>query len=313
MSSTATTTRNPSGRGKTPRPEGPARRERRPRLHLQQNLAALALPAFALYGLFVLVTLVVAVLLSFVNWPVSGSATFTGFSNWTSFFGGDGLRALAVSGEVIAISLVVQVPLSAALGIFSAGRQRYRAVLSWIYVLPLLISPTGLAIAWAKLLDPTFGGLSPFFSQTWISDPVAAPIIVTLIFSWRILPFYVILVQAAVRAIPAELVEAAALDGASRQQQIWQIILPQIRHSLVVVSILCLTGALTAFDLFFVITGGGPDGATTTLAVGVYTKGFTDGSIGEASVYAVVVTLVGIVVAGFVSRASGFGSMSSER
>jgi raffinose/stachyose/melibiose transport system permease protein len=277
------------------------------------SLSAFALPAFALYGLFVLVTLVVAVVVSFLHWPVVGRISFVGLANWKAFFSGSGTHALLITAEVIVISLVVQVPLSAALGIFTAGRQRYRAVLSWIFVLPLLISPTGIAINWAKLLDPTFGGLAPFGTQAWLSNAFLAPIIVTLIFTWRITPFYVILIQAAVRAVPIELLESAALDGASRRKQIQFLILPQIRHTLVVVSILCLTGALTAFDLFFVMTGGGPNGATTTLSVGVYLTAFSDQSLGAASAYAVVVTLVGLVFAGVVSRRSGFGSMDSER
>lgn len=291
----------------------PPNRPSRGRRSIHTSLSAFALPAFALYGLFVLVTLVVAVIVSFLSWPVVGRISFVGLANWKAFFSGGGTHAVLISAEVILISLVVQVPLSVALGIFSSGRQRYRAVLSWIYVLPLLISPTGIAINWAKLLDPTFGGLAPFLTQAWLSNAVLAPIIVTLIFTWRITPFYIILVQAAVRAVPTELLESAALDGASRRQQIHFVILPQIRHTLVVVSILCLTGALTAFDLFFVMTGGGPNGATTTLSVGVYVTAFSDQSLGSASAYAVVVTLIGLIFAGVLSRRSGFGSMESER
>lgn len=306
------TLRRASGRAQK-RPGAPRNAAPHSARGIRTSLSAFALPAFALYGLFVLVTLVVAVIVSFLHWPVVGKISFVGLANWKAFFAGGGTHALLISAEVILISLVVQVPLSAALGIFSAGRQRYRAVLSWIYVLPLLISPTGIAINWAKLLDPTFGGLAPFVTQAWLSNAFLAPIIVTLIFTWRITPFYIILIQAAVRAVPTELLESAALDGSSRWQQIRFVILPQIRHTLVVVSILCLTGALTAFDLFFVMTGGGPNGATTTLSVGVYLTAFSDQSLGSASAYAVVVTLIGLVFAGLISRRSGFGSMDSER
>jgi raffinose/stachyose/melibiose transport system permease protein len=278
-----------------------------------RGLAALALPAFLLYGVFVLVALALAIGLSFTHWPVGGSVSFAGLANWRAFFLQQGPHTLVVTGEVIGISLLVQIPLSIMLGIFTAGRQRYRAVLSWIYVLPLLISPTGIAITWSRLFDPTFGGLSGVLTQTWLSNSTTAPILVTLIFSWRIVPFYMILVQAAVRTIPRELSEAAVLDGASRAAEIRHVILPQLRHTIVVVSILAVTGALTAFDLYYVMTGGGPDGATTTLSVGVYLKAFADQVLGAASVYAVVVAAVGVIFAATVSRVTGFGAMRSER
>lgn len=284
----------------------------RPR-SFEQGLSVFALPAFVLYGLFVLVALLLAVALSFASWPVGGAISFIGLANWRAFFATQGPHTLAVTAEVVGLSLVVQIPLSIALGIFAAGRQRYRAVLSWIYVLPLLVSPTGIAITWAKLFDPTFGGLSPLFTQTWLSNSVTAPVLVTLIFSWRIVPFYMILVQAAVRTIPRELSDAAVLDGASRAAEIRHVVLPQLRHTIVVISILCVTGALTAFDLYFVMTGGGPDGATTTLSVGVYLKAFADQALGPASVYAVVVAALGVLFAGTVSRFTGFGAMKTQR
>lgn len=273
----------------------------------------LVLPAFAIYGVFVIGALLAAVVISFLNWPIGGSVTFAGLRNWSEFLSGGGLKALGVTAEVIGISLVVQIPLSVALGIFAAGRQRYRAVLSWLYVLPLLVSPTGIAITWARLFDPTFGGFASIVQQTWLSSQVAAPVIVTLAFSWRIVPFYIILIQAAVRTIPRELFDAAAVDGAFGARLIRHILLPQLRHSIVVVTILAVTGALTAFDLYFVMTGGGPDGATTTLAVGVYLQAFSNQVLGPASVYAVVVAAAGLMAAGLVSRVTKFGEMRSQR
>jgi len=289
----------------------PAQSNRRARP--DRILPTLIAPGFILYGLFVLAALLVAAIMSFVKWPVGGRISFAGLSNWTQFFTQSGLHAVSVTGEVIGVSLVLQIPLSIALGIFAAGPQRYRAVVSWIYVLPLLMSPTGIAIMWERFFDPTFGALTPVMQQAWLSNSTLAPIIVTAVFSWRIVPFYIILVQSAVRTIPREFTEAAVIDGASNAERLRYITLPQLRHSMVVVTILCLTGALTAFDLYFVMTGGGPDGATTTLAVGVYLKAFADEALGAASVYAVVVAGLGVGMALFVSRLTGFGAMKSQR
>lgn len=285
----------------------------RPRRRPDRMLPTLIAPAFILYGVFVLAALLIALILSFTNWPVGGSISFAGLANWSNFFSGPGLHTVVVTAEVIGMSLVLQIPLSIALGIFAAGPQRYRAVLSWIYVLPLLVSPTGIAITWARFFDPTFGALTPVVRQAWLSNSHLAPVIVTLVFTWRIVPFYMILVQSAVRTIPKELTEAALLDGASNAQRLRHVILPQLRHTMVVVTILCVTGGLTAFDLYYVMTGGGPNGATSTLAVGVYLKAFADQALGAASVYAVVVSGLGVAMAAFVSRITGFGAMKSQR
>lgn len=277
------------------------------------GISTFLLPAFIIYGLFVLAALMVSLVMSFFNWNVTGKITFAGLANWFSFFDGPGRQTAITTLEVVILSIIIQIPLSVSLGVFVAKNTRYRNILAWVFVLPLLVSPTGIAITFERLFSPQFGGLTPFFQQTWLSSSTLAPIIVTIVFSWRIMPLYIILIQAGVRTIPKEFYEAAKIDGASERQQLFKITLPQIKNTITVVSILCLVGGLTAFDLYYVMTGGGPNGATTTLAVGLYLKAFTDESLGAASVYAVALAALGMLVSGGVARFSGFSSMRSQR
>ena len=115
------------------------------------------------------------------------------------------------------LSWVVQTPISMALGLFTAGRQRYRSVYATLYVLPLLLSTAGIALMWEALLDPNFGGITAlsrsldlgFLRQNWLGDPHLTLYVIVAIISWQFIPFHTLLYQMGRRQIPAVLYEAA--------------------------------------------------------------------------------------------------------
>ena len=115
-------------------------------------------------------------------------------------------------------SWLVQTPISLLLGVFMAGRHRYRAVLAVFFFVPLLLSAAAIAVTFKALLDPNFGlgpGLhSDLLTQNWLGDPVLAMGVIIFIVSWQFIPFHSLIYQGAVRQIPLSLYEAAALDGA---------------------------------------------------------------------------------------------------
>src|SRR5271157_3634796 len=117
-------------------------------------------PTLALYGAFVVIPTGLALLLSFTNWDVIGPLTWAGFSNWRRLFSDPiAHHSLLVTFELAGLSWLAQTPMAMALGIFVAGRQRYRAVYAAIYLIPLLLSTAGLSLMWEDLLFPQFGGL----------------------------------------------------------------------------------------------------------------------------------------------------------
>ena len=118
-------------------------------------------PTLALYAAFVVIPTALALLLSFTNWDVIGPLTWAGFSNWRRFFSDPvAHHSLLVTFELAGFSWLAQTPLAMALGIFVAGRQRYRAVYAAIYLVPLLLSTAGLSLMWEDVLFPQFGGLA---------------------------------------------------------------------------------------------------------------------------------------------------------
>lgn len=278
----------------------------------------MAVPALGFFGMFALVPLVGVVVLSFMSWDGLGSPSWVGGDNWSRTLA-DPLTqdAMVLSVKVVALSWLFQAPVSLLLGVFMAGRQRYRALLSVLYFLPLLFSSAAVAIAFRSLLDPNFGlgaatGLD-LLSQDWLGDPQLALFVVLFVIGWCFIPFHSLLYQAGVRQIPMQLYEAAMLDGASGWQRFWRITVPQLRYTMITSSTLILVGSLTYFDLIYVLTQGGPGNATRILPLHMYLTGFRSFDMGAASVVAVVLVVVGLAMSLGLTRASGAHRMESQQ
>jgi len=270
----------------------------------------MALPALIVFVAFGVVPLLGVVGLSFTTWDGLGAITPSGLTSWTAVLTDPGLpHALWVTFLVMALSWLVQTPISLLIGVFVAGRQRYRAVLAVLFFVPLLLSSAAIAITYKALLDPNFGlgaGLGiPLLQQDWLGQANLALGVVVFVVSWQFIPFHSLIYQGGVRQIPRSMFEAAELDGAGRVRQFFSITLPQLKYTIIASSTLILVGSLTYFDLIFVLTGGGPADATRTLALDMYKRGFQANLMGPASAIAVILVLVGLVLALLMGRLGG--------
>lgn len=228
-----------------------------------RGLAWLAVPALLFFVGFGVIPLIGVFVLSFTAWDGLGEIRPAGFDSWRAVLSDPGLpHALWVTFLVIALSWVVQTPASILLGTFLAGFQRYRAVLSVIYFIPLLLSSAAIAITYKALLDPNFGlgaGLGiPLLVQDWLGEPVLAFSVVIFVVSWQFIPFHSLIYQGGVRQIPRSMYEAAEIDGAGRVRMFFSITLPQLKYTIITSSTLMVVGSLVFFDLIFVLTAGGP-------------------------------------------------------
>jgi raffinose/stachyose/melibiose transport system permease protein len=278
----------------------------------------LAVPALVFFVVFALVPLAGAVVLSFADWDGLGDLGWAGWSNWAGVLTDPVTgQALLLTVKIMVVSWLVQTPISLLLGVFTAGTQRYRAVLAVLYFVPLLLSSAAVAIAFKAILDPNFGiGGAPglgFLAQDWLGDPDLVLYVVIFVIAWQFVPFHTLLYQAGVRQIPTSLYEAATIDGASTVAQFRHITLPQLRYTIVTSSTLMLTGSLTYFDVVFVLTGGGPGTSTRLLPLDMYLTGFSANDMGGASVLAVILVVAGLGLAFVLTKFSGFARMSSEQ
>jgi raffinose/stachyose/melibiose transport system permease protein len=278
-------------------------------------------PALVFYAVFALIPLLVAVYLSFVRWNGISKATWVGLQNWARLFS-DGVtgHAIVLSIEIMVLSWILETPFSLLLGVFLAGPQRYRALLGIFYFVPLLFSTVAIGITWISLLDPNFGLIDILLkaigasrlAQGWLGNPRLAFYVVTCVIAWQFIPFHALLYLAGARQIPRELYEAARIDGAGVFSQFFSITLPQLRYTIVTSSVLILTGALTYFDLIWVMTQGGPGFATRILPLQMYIVAFQNEQVGYGSMLAVLLAVAGIVLSLVLLRASGFTKMSSQ-
>jgi raffinose/stachyose/melibiose transport system permease protein len=271
----------------------------------------MAAPALAFFAAFALLPLGGVVALSLMRWDGVADPGWAGTANWAGVLSDPATyHALWLSVQVMVFSWLLQTPISLLLGVLVAGRGRYRAVLGVLYFLPMLLSSAAIAIAFKALLDPNFGMSRAFgiaaLSQDWLGDPTLALYVVIFVIGWQFIPFHTLLYQAGVRQIPAQLYEAAQIDGAGRVRQFFHITLPQLRYTVITSSTLMLVGSLTYFDLVFVLTGGGPGDATRFLPLDMYLNGFSDNDMGRASTLAVLLVVAGLALSLGLARLASF-------
>jgi raffinose/stachyose/melibiose transport system permease protein len=275
----------------------------------------MAMPAFVMFLAFGLVPLLGVLALSFTTWDGIGDIHPSGLTSWRAVLSDpELLHALWVTFVIMALSWLVQTPLSILIGVFLAAHKRYRGFLAVLYFVPLLLSSAAISITYKALLDPNFGvgsGLGvDLLRQDWLGDSTLAMGVLIFVVSWQFIPFHSLIYQGGVRQIPASMYEAAEIDGAGRVRMFFSITLPQLKYTIITSSTLMVVGSLTFFDLIFVLTAGGPGDATRALALDMYKTGFQANLMGPASAIAVILVLVGLGLALLLRRLGGRADQS---
>lgn len=275
-----------------------------------------AVPATLFFLLFAVVPLILVAVLSFASWDGLGSPRFAGLDNWRALIHDHTMiQSLWLSVLITVLGVVVQTPLSILLGVWAAGHQRNRAVLSAIYFVPLLLSATAVSILWRALLDPNFGVPAQakwlFGDGNLFGKQTSAIGVLVFVGAWQYTPFHTLIYQGAARAVPQVLYQAAEIDGAGRIRQFWHITLPQLRNTMITSMILMVVGGLTTFDTVLILTQGGPGTDTTISAYYMYQRAFKSFDFGGGSAIALVLVLIATVISLIVVKVSGYDKMRS--
>lgn len=275
-----------------------------------------AVPAAVFFGLFAVVPLAMVAVLSFAEWDGLSGPEFAGLDNWRTLLDDPVMvKSLWLSVLLTLLGVVVQTPLSILLGVWAAGYQRNRAVLSALYFVPMLLSGAAVSVLWRAVLDPNLGVPA---HATWLFGDgnlfgTQATAIGVLVFvsTWQFTPLHMLIYQGAARAIPQVLYQAAQIDGAGTVRRFFHITLPQLRNALITSTILMVVGGLTTFDTVLILTQGGPGSDTTISAFYMYQKAFKSFDYGAASAVALLLVLVSTVISLIVVRLSGYDKMRS--
>lgn len=291
-------------------------RSARRRAARRRTLTAYAflLPSLVFFSVFLLVPVGWVVRQSFLRGGVLGTPTWVGLENWTRALADPALLN-SLENTLLYTLMVVPTTLGLALGLalLLRGLKRGAALRTLLY-LPSLAPIVLAALIWVFMVQPDFGllnianralGLEPL--NLLGDERLALPTIAGMDV-WRGVGFWAVLLLAGLLAIPADLYQAAMLDGASPSRRFWHITLPSMRPVLAVVGLLGVVLSMQAFDSVYVLTNGGPDGATQTAVFYIYTSVFETGNPGYGSVLSLILLaiIVGLTLAmGQIVRRAG--------
>lgn len=260
----------------------------------------LVVPALALFTFAVLGPVIATGIFSFYEWDGFGSFTSVGLDNYIRAISDPIFRASFVHVAIyIALTIVLEVGVGLLLAGMITSRPRGTAIFRVSFFVPVMLPLVVVAVVWSFVLNPDFGlingtlealGLGAF-TNVWLGDTRTALIAVSVVSGWASAGFFMVIFYAAISQISSEVVEAAHIDGASEIQTFWRVKVPMIRNVIEVALLLAITGGFQSFDLFFVLTNGGPFNATeipTTYLVKVV---FRNQDVGYGSAMAMIMTV----------------------
>ncbi|WP_407571821.1 carbohydrate ABC transporter permease [Deinococcus altitudinis] len=276
--------------------------------------ALFLLPAILLLGVFLLYPLLANFRLSFVEWNGLGNtAKYVGLQNWNQLFqDAVFLRTVVNNLTLAALSILIQLPIALVLAFMLDKAGRRSSILKILYFLPLLMSSVAIGTIFRNLYDPNFGPINAAFTalhlnglaQDWLGNPSLALAAVILVVCWQNIPFYMLLFLAGLSSMPAELREAATLDGASEGVIFRRITIPFLQGTLRTALVLSLIGSLRYFDLVYVMTGGGPSGSSEVMATYMYRTVFSGFNIGYGAAISSAMFVIVIVASALTLRST---------
>lgn len=237
--------------------------------------------------------------------PIFGIADFVGLANY-AFLARDGAfwGAMRVTALFTVVSVAAELVLGVAAAVALRAQRRGVAISLSLLLLPWCLPGvvTGRIFEWiyhpsAGLMNRLVAVVVASAQPNWLGDPRLALPAVIAADVWRTTPFIALLVYARLVGVPAAVYEAAAVDGAGRGATFWRITLPLLRPVLLVALLFRTLDAVRAFDLMFILTGGGPAGVTETLTLYAYRSLFQTLQLGFGSASAVVVGALVVALA----------------
>jgi multiple sugar transport system permease protein len=239
-------------------------------------------------------------LLDPLNWA------FVGFANFQKLFGDPVFRislvhSLVLTGLAVSLQVVLGLILAHLLIEQVPGIQFFRSIGMIAWVLPIIAS----VVMFRFITLPNYGFINILLNdlgvghlaRNWFGDEKYAFVLILIMHLWRNVPFYAISFMAAMQAIPADLYEAARIDGASTWRQFYHVTLPNLRYIILVMVVLHVTFTFNNFDFVYLSTGGGPVNSTEVLPTFIYKQAWNGYELGYASAGGVVMLIVLVVLA----------------
>ena len=292
-------------------PAPAAARTRRGRSREGYSWSALLflLPAFVLLAVFLVFPAIYTIGLSFDRGRRGDFTRFVELQNYVELFTQDPnfinlttfppsgaiwnnvLWVIFYTGFVLFLGLIIAV---------MASRVRYESIIKAIVFLPMAIAATALAVIWRFVYtpDPDTGllnailGVANLGPISFLGDPRVVNWALIAVGIWGSVGFATVILSAALKAIPTEIIEAARVDGATERQIFWRIIVPMVSLPMSVLAVTLIVNVIKLFDLVYVMTQGGPGTSSRVMAFTMFAEAFSAGLYGKGAAVAVVMLLL---------------------
>lgn len=283
-------------------------RGRRSPLTVGRRTLWFLVPALAFYLFVLVIPTIRGGRYAFTNWDgLNPTFEFVGLANFVEVLTTNNSRRAIFVTLIIAVTYMVAVNLLGlllALGVDS--KIKSRNFLRVLLFAPAVMTPVVTAHLWKYILAPS-GPLNAVLEraglenlqQSWLGSASWALFSIVLVMVWQFAGYHMVIFIAGLQAIPSELMEAAEVDGAGPASTFWHVKLPLLAPAVTINLVLSMIGALKIFDHIWVITGGGPGGATHNLSTLLYRDAFQYGKFGTSIAMALILTLLVAGISGF--------------
>lgn len=246
--------------------------------------------------------------ISFLKWDLTKPTqlhTFIGFDNYAFVLKDPTFwQSAEVTGLFTVGAVTLEITIGLGVALLLNRDFRGRNLVRMLSLLPWAIPGVVSGIMWKWILNPSYGTLNGLLYSLgiidkyviWMGTKSGALIMCILADVWKETPFIMLLFLSALQTIPADLYEAARVDGAGKLQSFWHVTLPMIKPTLFVALTLRTIWALKSFDLIYTLTAGGPSGGTTVIGYYTYLKSFVSLNLGRGSAAAYLMTVVVLVL-----------------
>ncbi|MFC5471700.1 carbohydrate ABC transporter permease [Cohnella suwonensis] len=261
------------------------------------------IPTIAHYGLFFLYPMFSSVFYAFTDWDGLNPAKFIGFDNFTKAFSDDQFHvAIWNNMYFLLFSVILQVPVIIVCALLISNVKRFAGLYKTTVFVPSILSTSVIGILWGFIYDPDIGPIAAFLKFFgmepiyWLAESKWAMKAILITNAWQWVGFYIVLILAAILAIPKDIDEAAAIDGATAPQRAWYLTLPLIKPIISVVVMLSIAGAMRVVDVVLVMTNGGPAGSTEVMASIMVNKAIKYGEYGYGMALAIIIFAFALVL-----------------
>ncbi|PNE23371.1 ABC transporter permease [Mesotoga sp. Brook.08.YT.4.2.5.1] len=265
------------------------------------------LPALIIVGVVLVFPIIYSVVLSFFNWAQvdDGRRAFIGFQNYFDLFKDRQFwNSLSLQLGFILIAIPIQLVIGFFVAILFNREFPAAGLLRTLLLLPVFTLPVLSGLTWRLMLQPGYGVISYLLeivgfdaSRGILSDSGLAYIAVIVQDIWRMWPFMFMILYAGLKSLPADIMEAAELDGANFFKKTFLITIPMLKQTITTAILLRTIDALRIFSEVFVMTNGGPGNATMLYSLYIHKQAFEFGKLGYASSMAVILIIVSLLFA----------------